>query len=373
MKIGMLTSVTERCGISVYAADLAESLRELVDLRIVPVWDKVSPWESYLSESAGQLNECDIAHIQHEYAFWGSVLPGRNKFFEQIASIRKPIVLTAHTLDPAAQVLGLSLPGSPIRKLAKRMLACWPAYRRVIERRTFEVADRVVVHDSEKAARLKGRGIPESKIRVIRMGVPAANPDVALGGAFRRDFGLEGRTLIVVFGFVRPGRGYETVLEALPMLDPRATLVIAGGTQTDAQGEYLDSLMENVNSLGLRDRVVVTGYLSDDQVAGAMRAADVILLPQLAGTGSYTVQVAFGYGKPILASDLPCFTYAEQTDGALLTFRAGDARILAAKLKSVLEDGDLRARLGQGALDYAARNSWSAVAAKTVEVYREIA
>jgi glycosyltransferase involved in cell wall biosynthesis len=162
------------------------------------------------------------------------------------------------------------------------------------------------------------------------------------------------------------------VLEALPMLDPRVTLVIAGGAQTDAQCEYLDSLMENVSSLGLRDRVVVTGYLSDDQVAGAMRAADVVLLPQLSATGSYTVQIAYAYGKPILASDLPCFTYPEQTEGALLTFRAGDARILAAKLKSVLEEGDLRARLAQGALDYAAHHSWDAVAAKTVEVYRDV-
>lgn len=373
MKVGMLTSVAERCGICVYSADLADGLRKLVDLEVVPVWDRVSPWETYLSDSADRLNARDVVHVQHEYSFWGSVLPGQNKFFEQMASIRKPIVFTVHTLDPAAQVLGLGLPGSPIRKVVKRILAAFPPYRKVIERRTFEVADRIVVHDSEKASRLKGRGIPESRIRVIPMGVPPPSPDPALGDEFRREFGLEGRTLLVVFGFVRPGRGYETVLDALPMLSQPATLVIAGGPQTGAQAVYADSLAQRASSLGLADRVVITGYLPDEKIAGALRAADIILLPQMLGTGSYTIQVAFGYGKPMIASDLPCFVDPEQSHGCPLTFARGDARDLAAKLNSVLEDEALRSRLSRSALEYAAEHSWDKVAEKTVEVYRELA
>ena len=290
-----------------------------------------------------------------------------------MTSIRKPIVLTVHTLDPAAQVLGLSLPGSPIRRAMKRILAAFPPYRNVIERRTFEVADRIVVHDSEKAARLKGRGIPESRIRVIPMGVPAPNPDPALGDRFRREFGLEGRRLLVVFGFVRPGRGYEIVLDALPMLSRPATLVIAGGPQTEAQAVYADSLVRRASSLRLADRVVITGYLPDEKVAGALRAADIILLPQIAGTGSYSIQVAFGYGKPIVASDMPCFVDPEQSHGCPLTFARGDARDLSAKLDSVLQGPPLAQKLSQCALEYAKEHSWDRIAEKTVEVYRELA
>lgn len=372
MKVGMLTSTAERCGIAVYSSDLADGLRTLVDLEIVPTWDRSTPWDSYLAESSGRLNECDLVHIQHEYSFWGSVLPGQNKFFAQASSIRRPIVLTAHTLDPTRQVLGLDLPGSPLRKSAKRVLASIPPYRKVIERKTFEVGGRIIVHDPHAASRLESRGIAGSKIQVIPMGVPAPNPDVGLGEAFRRKYSLEERTLIVIFGFIRPGRGYETLLDALPMVSRDAVLVMAGGPQTEAHRAYLDALSAEIESRGLQEQVVITGYLPDELAAGAMRAADVVLCPQEAGTGSYTLQVAFAYARPIIASDLPYFRFLEETAGCLLTFAGGDAQDLAAKINSVLGDDALRQRLSDRALAYAGEHTWAKVAERTVQIYEEL-
>lgn len=370
MRVGMLTSTREKCGISVYSADLAKGLREIVDLDVVPIWDLTEPWDAYLAESSKSLDSADVVHIQHEYSFWGSVLPGQNKFFSQASGIKRPIIMTAHTLDPAAQVLGLDLPGSFLRKSAKRLLSMSPSYRREIERKTFEVADRIIVHDPIAVAKLKGRGIVESRIRIIPMGVPSPGPEAA--DLFRRRFGLDRRRLIVIFGFVRPGRGYESALDILPGLGDNVTLVIAGGPQTEAQQVYLAAFIADVESRGLRDRVTVTGYLEDDMVAGAMRAADVVLCSQEAGTGSYSVQVALGYGKPVVASDLPCFTCPEQTHNCLLTFKLKDAADMAAKLKSVLENAHISEQLSASALAYAAEHTWDKIAEKTVEVYREL-
>ena len=372
MKIGMLTSTEERCGIAVYSRDLADGLRTMVDLNIVPVWDRTSSWENYLAESSKQLNECDIVHIQHEYSFWGSVLPGQNKFFDQASSIRKPIILTAHTLDPAAQVLGLSLPGSPLRKLAKRILAGIPSYRQIIECKTFTVGDRIIIHDSHAASRLESRGIPKSRIRIIPMGVPSPNSDTAQGSEFRSKYGLEGRTLITVFGFVRPGRGYEAILDVLPILGRDVVLVIAGGPQTAQHETYLDGLSADIETRGLKDQVLVTGYLPDESVPGAMQSTDVVLCPQEAGTGSYSVQVSFGYGCPIVASDLLCFKYLEETAGCLLTYSRDNTGDLASKLLLVLTDESVRKRLSAASLCYAAEHSWEKIAEKTVEVYKEL-
>jgi glycosyltransferase involved in cell wall biosynthesis len=372
MKISMLTSVTQRCGVYAYVSDLSNDLRKHVDLTLVPVWDRIEPWDQYLSRSSQALNDSDLVHIQHEYAFWGSVLPGRNKYFSQISSIKRPIVLTAHTLDHAGTVLGLDLPGSFLRKSAKRILAMLPSYRRVIERDTFEVGDRIIIHDLDAAARLKSRGIPEAKIRIIPMGVPAAGTGPDRADAFRSEFGLHGRRLIVVFGFVRPGRGYEDALGLLGSLGSDVTLVIAGGPQTDLQQVYLDSFMALVKARGLSDRVTVTGFLPGDMVPGAMQAADVVLCSQEAGTGSYSVQIALAYGRPIVASDLPCFTYPEQTHGCLVTFKRADSRDMAAKLKAVLTDSGLSAGLSARASHYAADHTWDKIAEKTVAVYQEL-
>ena len=201
------------------------------------------------------------------------------------------------------------------------------------------------------------------------MGVPAPNSDTAQGSEFRSKYGLEGRTLITVFGFVRPGRGYETALDALLKLGRDTVLVIAGGPQTAQHETYLDGLSADIETRGLKDQVLVTGYLPDESVPGAMQAADVVLCPQETGTGSYSVQVALGYGRPIIASNLPCFKYMEETGICLLTFTRKD---LIAKLKSVLEDGMLRQSLSERAFAYAAEHSWEKIAEKTVEVYKEL-
>ena len=373
MKIGMLTSASERCGISDYSAGLASGLRKIVDLTVVPVWDCAEPWDQYLLRSSSALNDSDVVHIQHEYSFWGSALPGRNKFFEQASSIKRPIVMTAHTLNPAAQVLGLDLPGSFLRKSAKRALSMLPSYRKVIERDTFQVADRIIIHDPDAALELKSRGVPEERIRIIPMGAPVADPGPGAADAFRSRFGLQARRLIVVFGFVRPGRGYEDAMKILPALGPDVTLVIAGGAQTEMQQVYMDSLVAQVDALGLSSRVVITGFLPDDMVSGAMQAADVALCSQEAGAGSYSVQVALAYGRPIVASDLPCFTYPEQTHGCLVTFKRADSRDMAAKLIAVLADPGLSAGLSARASQYAAEHTWDKIAEKTLEVYRELA
>ena len=371
MKVGMLTSVGDRCGIATYSEDLAVGLRSLVDLDIVPVWDQASPWEVYRTQAADHLNAADVVHVQHEYSFWGSVLPRRNKFFDQISSIRRPIVMTAHTLNPVGQVLGLDLPGSVFRKTAKRILAAYPPYRRTIEIETFKVADRIIIHDSFARERLVSRGIPESSIRIIPMGVPAADPTPGQGEAFRRKFGLEGRTLLTVFGFVRPGRGYEAALDALSMLDRPATLVMAGAPQIPRHEVYLDALMAEVKSRGLSDQALVTGYLTGEGVAGLMQASDIILCPQEFGTGSYSVLVALPYGRPIIASDLPFFA-ALGEDDCLLTFKTGDAQDLAARINSVLGNQALREELSNGAVAYAREHTWHKIAEKTVKVYQEL-
>lgn len=371
MKVGMLTSTAEHCGIAVYSRDLARGMVGLADLQIVPVWDKVQPWDTYLNDSVRRLHGCDLVHIQHEYSFWGSVLPGQNKFFRQAATIRQPIVMTAHTLDSVEDVLGLGLPGSPIKRLAKRLLALMPPYKRVIESETFKVADRLIVHDSYSARLLQARGIDEDKIRVIPMGVPIVSDGNSSGEGFRDKHGLSGRKLITVFGFVRPGRGYETALAALAELTSETTLVIAGGPQTKAQEVYLARLMSTVKSLGLEDRVLVTGYLSEGEVTEVMLASDVILMPQEKGTGSYSLQVALPYGRPIVSSDLPFFTALED-QGCLVSFRRRDSEDLAYKLNLLLTDLSLRKSLAQRAIACAADHSWEKTAASTIEVYAEL-
>jgi len=51
----------------------------------------------------------------------------------------------------------------------------------------------------------------------------------------------------------------------------------------------------------------------------------------------------------------------------------GDADALAEGCRQVAEDAALRERLGRGALDLHSHFSWPEIAARTLEVYRDVA
>src|SRR5205085_1522177 len=99
MKIAMLTTTGEKCGIANYTRALVAGLDTLPDVQVevIPITPGKQPTEHYI-EQAKQLNapDVDIVHIQHEYGFWGSVLPNRWAYWEMRYLIEKPVVLTAH-------------------------------------------------------------------------------------------------------------------------------------------------------------------------------------------------------------------------------------------------------------------------------------
>ena len=76
-------------------------------------------------------NDADLIHIQHEYSFWGSALPGRSRFPALVRRLRRPWILTAHTVAPAAEVLGIPAAGGGWRAGAKRLVARIPGVRGV--------------------------------------------------------------------------------------------------------------------------------------------------------------------------------------------------------------------------------------------------
>lgn len=373
MKVGMLTSTDEKCGIAQYTRQLCAGFGSSVEIEIVPVHsdNDEQPWPEYINESSKQLNKCDVVHIQHDYAFWGSVLPLRNQYFKHMKKIIPPKVITAHTLDTIGKMFEKS-DNDGFAKFIKSILKRIPSYQLIVEAGTFNIADRIIVHDNPSKRILLGRSISDKKIRVIPMGVPDPILEEGLGKEFREKNAIYGKKLIVIFGFIRPERGYELALDAMASLDKEIMLVIAGGIQSIEYEWYLNALYERIRSLNLTERTLITGYLDDYGVASVMQAADLVLCPHEHGTGSYSVQVALAYGKPILASDLPFFTDMEKSYGCLVTFRNGSRENLVYKIKSIFENPELARRLSVSALKYAKLHSWRKIAERTLAVYKEL-
>ena len=165
-------------------------------------------------------------------------------------------------------------------------------------------ADLLVTHAPQQAEELRGLGLgalpvlPAFHPRFVATDL-AAIPDDAAVTAERRRLGDPG-LLLLFFGAVRPYKGLDLALEALAQVDPAldARLVVAGRFW-EGRDRY-DAL---VTRLGLDARVEFRdGYVSNEEAALLLSAADGVVLPYRSATQSGVAQLAFAYGTPVVAT-----------------------------------------------------------------------
>jgi glycosyltransferase involved in cell wall biosynthesis len=162
--------------------------------------------------------------------------------------------------------------------------------------------------------------------RDVRYG-PVAAPLLPAG---RRDPGL-GHPLVLAVGRLHEQKGYDVLIEALPMLG-EAVVAVAGDGPLRAE---LELLAPQVRWLGRRT-----------DVADLYAAADVVVLPSRWEARSLTAQEALLAGRPLVASDVGGIAPLVG-DGAVLV-PAGDAVALGTAVRRLLDDpreaGQLAAR-----------------------------
>lgn len=369
MKIAMLTTVDQRCGIASYSAALVASLRALpdTDVEVIPIAVGEQPVAHYEAQ-AEELNapDVDVVHIQHEFSFWGFPTPGRSKFAELRRLIRRPVVVTAHTTLSLTAIYPVPT-RNPFRWLARKRLVSNREYRESVELLPFD-ANATIVHTEAARSEFLGRGLKAERLFVVPMGIPAALP--ADGRSFRDRYDLHGKRVLSLFGYVTPNKGYAMVAELLDTLPPDVVFVIAGGARRAVEEQYVEHLQRHIRTLGVEDRIVITGYLSEQEIGEVMQATDIALVPHTQATNSYSVMLPVTYGKPTLASDLSCFQEMAAAGDCLELFRVNDKNDFREKLLALLGNAQRREQLAANALQYAARFSWPAIAATTRHVYR---
>ena len=372
MKVAMLTTTGQRCGIAAYSRALVEGFDAVpgVEIEVVPIEEGKQTIEHYIAQSQ-ILNgpDIDVVHIQHEHCFWGGILPRSSAYWDMRYLIKKPVVLTAHTTTTLAGMLKIKQERRPHKWLAKQLLLRNQSYKDSVETAPFSTAI-TIVHTAAARNELIARGAKPGYVYIVPTGVPTPLPAPPEGETFRAKFGLQGRRLVTIFGYVTPNKGYELSLQILPDLPNDVCLVIAGGARTQAERPYETSIRNMIANTGLDKRVVFTGYISDTEVAEAMAATEIALVPHTYATGSYSVALPLAHGRTILASDLDCFREISLRLDCMQLFRAKDAEDYKTKLLSLLDNESRRSELAANALKYAARFAWPRVAAMTRRVYQ---
>ncbi len=118
------------------------------------------------------------------------------------------------------------------------------------------------------------------------------------------EFGFkEDDDILLFFGYVRKYKGLNVLLDAMPEIfkkNPKAKLLIVG--------EFYDSpdkYYEQINNLGIKDFVkVVQRFVPNEEVGKYYSISDLVILPYLTGTQSGVLNIAYGFGKPVIVTDV---------------------------------------------------------------------
>ena len=179
------------------------------------------------------------------------------------------------------------------------------------------------------------------------------------------------RKLALCFGLIEPRKGIGTLIDSFPAVlerEPSAYLAIVGKPMMD-----IAPYQQQIEQLGLTASArLVPDYVSFEAMAGYFERAELVVLPYEIGWNSGVLANAFGAGKPVVATDIGGFDEVV-TDGANgLLVPPSDAPALADAMARMLGDEGFRATLAEGARKTADENSWSAIAAKTEQVYGQV-
>jgi glycosyltransferase involved in cell wall biosynthesis len=113
---------------------------------------------------------------------------------------------------------------------------------------------------------------------------------------------------ILLPGSVRSTKGYLRVIQLLPQIVKEVgvvTLRISGGFKKGVHKEFISDFRKAINDSPHADSIIFDDkWISENEYTGAIKNADLILLPFEAGNYKMNLNLALKYNKPVVCSDL---------------------------------------------------------------------
>lgn len=212
-------------------------------------------------------------------------------------------------------------------------------------------SEEIALTESIKKAKIKA-GISAKKLAVIPNGIDtyrffvSENEKVMYRREVCRKYNIDQTTTIIGnLSRTTAEKGHDLLIKAFAksiddkkIVREKYTLLICGG------GELESSLWELAGSLGIKDRVVITGRFDDDMKIKFYSAFDYFVFPTLAEGFGIVLMEALITGLPVLCSDLEVLK--EVGESYPVYFKTGDLEDLSQKMLDFISttgEGDNRA------------------------------
>ncbi|MBA3231764.1 MAG: glycosyltransferase family 4 protein [Acidobacteria bacterium] len=242
-------------------------------------------------------------------------------------------------------------------------------------------ADRIIATDRAlEPAVLEHLKVPREHVRVIPNALDLEAVDAMAGAAegrrARETAGIAPRERVLLsVGRLEENKGFHVLVAALaalgshsgPVAEDQWCWVLVG------DGPYRGRLEAAIRDAGLGHRVILTGRLPDRQLHAWYEATDLFVHPTLYEGSSLVTLEAMAHRRAVVATRAGGLPDKVKPGANGWLVEPGDPAGLAAALSGALAEPGRLTAFGEAGRAIVEREfAWPAVAARTIELYREI-
>ena len=241
--------------------------------------------------------------------------------------------------------------GLVVRHGLRRSLGRW------LENQLLGLADRVSTISPQMCVKLAEKGVAQSRIREVRnwadqqFGALPVSRD-----AYRAQWGVGPRHVALYSGNISNKQGIDVLVRAARLLQERddILIIICGQGPNRAVLEGLAQGLTNIQFHNLQPA---------ERMGEMLSLASVHLLPQIKGAADLVLPSKLtnilASGRPVVATAEPGTGLHAEVEGCGIAVSPDDPQALADAIMRLIDDAELRARLGDSARTRA-RERWHA-------------
>jgi len=368
-----------QCGIATFTANIINSLPiPKHKKKIIAISDKPNTYtygpqiiaeiiqnnkNSYL-QAAKKINKdknIDVVCLQHVFSLFGGKHGENIVLF--LKNLKKPVATTFHMIYSKTKIPNtFEVVDSSFSFITKEII---------------KYSKKLIVIIQPIADLLESQyDVPEEKIVVIPHGMPnlkRAEPKI-----FKKKLGLGKGEIISTFGLIRPKKGLEYVIRAMPKVlkkYPYAKFIILGECHPNRPKKYYNFLIKETKKINLLNKHIffVNQYLTFKEIVHYLLATDVFVTPYLVPeqNSSGAIAYAMGCGKAIISTP---FAYAKEVLANKRGLFADYANVdsIYKAIDFFFSYPEKRKRMERLAYQYAKKHSFKTIAEKYYKVFMEI-
>lgn len=277
------------------------------------------------------------------------------------AGIKKPTLTTIHDIMwlTHPQWCNPSLYGQIERKF----------YAHGIRRALKHATHIATVSSATRAAILERHPDLKDKISVTLSGVSDRFRPVDVNTAVLRDLGIApGKKIILSVGQYSPYKNHDGALAGFAAaFKDRSDVALV---MVQRRNKNTAQMMSLANSLGIADRIYLTGPISEQSLITLYSAASALLHPSLCEGFGNPLAEAMACGCPVVTSNLSAMP--EVTANAAALVDPYDSMHIGRALRSVVDDANHAGTMREKGLARAAQLSWHTFAQQHLKIYRAL-